>query len=836
MRQFETNLLKQSVIKKFIPMVLIMFSLAFTSRVCAQHDTIRLNDNWKFLKSDLGSIWEAVRPVVAGEPESVPLWKNVTLPHCFNARDAVDPDKNYYQGPGWYKNQIEIKNPYLNGRTFLHFEGAGQKTEVYVYMTKVGSHIGGYDAWSVDITDAVNTFLQNKSLAESFKGKIPIEIRCDNSRDAEMIPSNMADFDIYGGIYRYLDLVYKPALAINQFYINAAVDPNGKLGQVNLNVQFFNKTSFSNANLKIEILDPNNKVVASKVVEIKSFKSGFQEVYSTTLNNPKLYSPSNPNLYFCKVTLTSKAGIQTSSKHFGFRNFEFIKHGPFILNGTRLLIRGTTRHADQAGVGAAETEAMIRKEMIMIKEMGANFIRLGHYEQSDIVLHLCDSLGLLVWEEIPWNRGGLGNERYKEQARNMLTNMITQHRTHPSVILWGLGNEIDWPGDFPEFSKQKIRDFLTELNTLAHHLDPSRKTVIRRCDFCKDIPDVYSPSMWPGWYRGSYTEYKTVTEKAINSVNYFFHAEWGGDSHAGRNSENPDKVLQKIKTGQGVDERLGDASLTGGQTRVSKDGDWSESYICDLYDWILKEQETIPQLTGSAFWIFKDFPTPLRPDNPIPYVNEKGVVQRDLTKKEVYYVVQSRWSNKPMAHIFGHDWPIRWGNVGEERMVKVYSNCDEAELFLNGQSCGLKKRDSLAFPAQGLWWDVVYQPGENHLKVIAKKGSTIVVDSISQKYQTQKWGAPTQMTLQKISQQGDTATIEVKLFDTNHVMCLNARNWVIFGLTGDGKLIDDQGTTTGSRKIELYNGRAIIRVNLKAGSSIASVKCKDIPTVFCNLP
>ena len=282
------------------------------------------------------------------------------------------------------------------------------------------------------------------------------------------------------------------------------------------------------------------------------------------------------------------------------------------------------------------TEEMMRREMILMKDMGVNFIRLAHYQQSRIILDLCDSLGILVWEEIPWCRGrpGGANNIREEQARHrMLTNMIGQHYDHPAVIIWGLGNENDWPGDFPEFDKEKIRHFMKELNDLAHHLDPSRRTAIRRCDFCKDIPDVYSPSIWAGWYRGIFTEYRSSTEEEFKKVPHFLHVEWGGDSHARRHSENPDKALQSVRGGQGTDERAGDASLYGGAARVSKDGDWSESYICNLVDWHLKEQETMPWLTGAAQWIFKDFSTPLRPDNPVPYVNQKGVVEKGPDKK-----------------------------------------------------------------------------------------------------------------------------------------------------------------------------------------------------------
>ena len=216
-------------------------------------------------------------------------------------------------------------------------------------------------------------------------------------------------------------------------------------------------------------------------------------------------------------------------------------------------------------------------------------------------------------------------------------------------------------------------------------------------------------------------------------------------------------------------------------------------------------------------------------------MNQKGVVERDQTKKESYFVFQSYWAEKPMVHIYGHSWPTRWGNAGEEKMVKAYSNCDEAELIFNGKSLGVRKRNSQDFPAAGLRWNVVYNEGENTLKVIAKKGKTTVTDEIKQAYQSAKWEKPAQMTLTKIAQTGDIATIEVKLLDANKIMCLDAKNVVTFGLTGDGKLIDNLGTASGSRVVELQNGRAIIRVNLNGGKNIASVKCNGIPTVFCNL-
>ncbi|RYE28436.1 MAG: glycoside hydrolase family 2, partial [Sphingobacteriaceae bacterium] len=553
----------------------MFFILLSTFSTLKAQKSTRLNNNWSFLKEDLGGVWEAVRPVVAGNPESLPIWTNVTLPHCVNAEDAVDPDVNYYQGPAWYRTQIDVQNPYSNGKTLLHFEGAGQKTSVYVYTTKVGEHVGGYDEWTVDITDAVEAFKKTAVYNKQFKGKIPISIRTDNSRDLEMIPSNLSDFNVYGGIYRYLNLVYVPTLSVDKMFAKAEVDAAGKSGKLTVNARFYNPHKINNATVELKLVDAAGKVVAKSEKSLNNL-SGDVAVWSTKIKNPKLWSPSNPQLYHLDYIVKSAAGNYAGTEKVGFRNFEFVDNGPFLLNGKRLLLRGTHRHEDHAGVGAAMTENQIRQEMLMMKEMGVNFIRLGHYQQSRIVLNLCDSLGILVWEEIPWCRGGLGGETYKNQARRMLTNMIEQHYNHPAVIIWGLGNENDWPGDFPEFDKEKIRSFFKELNALSHKLDISRKTALRRCDFCSDIVDVYSPSIWAGWYRGAYTDYKQSVQEEFKKVKHFIHIEWGGDSHALRHSENPDNALSKIKTGVGTDERAGDASLYGGAARISKDGDWSE--------------------------------------------------------------------------------------------------------------------------------------------------------------------------------------------------------------------------------------------------------------------
>jgi beta-galactosidase len=695
---------------------------------------------------------------------------------------------------------------------------------VFIGTNKVGEHLGGYDEWTVDITDAVT---------RAGGSEIPLAVLCDNSRDAESIPSDLSDFNRYGGLYRHVTLTYAPAISLEQIHIEPKLGADGQ-ASVKVRGRLRNPAGLKDEmELRIEVRDAKGRIVHAAKRKFSPW-SDAQEVAAFEIAAPELWSPKTPALYTCGVTLKSAHGEQSLSARFGVRSVEWVQHGPFKLNGERLLLRGTHYHEDHAGYAAAVPDDVVRTTLQQIKDMGANFVRLGHYQQAPLVLDLCDELGLLVWEEIPWCRGGLGGPRYQQQCRDMLRNMIEQHYNHPSVILWGLGNENDWPGDFEKFDTNAIRNFMAELNTLAHQLDPSRKTSIRRCDFCKDIVDLYSPSIWAGWYGGRYTEYRKSTEKAIADTKHFFHAEYGGDSHAGRHSEDPEQFINDVKSGQGTAEVGKAYKANGGKARASKDGDWSESYIINLFDWHLKEQEQLPDLTGAAQWIFKDFATPLRPENPVPRMNQKGVVERDGTPKESYYVFQSYWAEKPMLHIYGHTWPVRWGKPGEERLVKVFSNCREVELFVNGVSAGVKQRNVTNYPAAGLSWRVPYREGENVLRAVSRGATPELADEIRFNYQTAAWTKPVQMQLHEVAQSNGIAMIEVRVFDAQGVFCADAANLVRFGLTGDGRLLDNLGTGRGSRAVQLANGRARISLQL-TGEAVASVSAEGLPTQFLRL-
>ena len=514
-------------------------------------------------------------------------------------------------------------------------------------------------------------------------------------------------------------------------------------------------------------------------------------------------------MYTCVLTLHAADVQQTFEVPFGFRETQFVEHGPFMLNGRRLLLRGTHRHEDHAGVGAAMTDAQMRQDMLQMKEMGVNFIRLGHYQQSDLILHLCDSLGILVWEESPWCRNYVTSQSMKEMSKRMLRQMILQHYNHPSVMLWGMGNEVDWLQKEPYFDQQVVRAFLKEMVDLSHQLDPSRLTSLRRCDFARDIVDVYSPSIWAGWYKANFHDYSQMEREGFESVARFIHAEWGGDSHVGRHA---DGDFQEISVGD-------------------KNSDWSESYIVKLFDWHLKEQEKMPWLTGACFWTFKDFSTPLRPTNPIPYVNQKGVVQRDNTPKESFYVFQSYWTEKPMVHIYGHSWPVRPEQKDGQYEILVYSNCDEVELLVNGQSQGVRRRNTDDYPAAGFHWNVPLRNGDNSIKAIAHKGKVTLTDEMHQQVQTGTWGKPSKIQLSRITLPDGTPALQALLVDAQGKICLDSRDVVEFGSTRPDALLQNQGTATGSKVIQMANGRAVIRVLKHDRSCAFSAWLRNNPTI-----
>ncbi len=746
---------------------------------------LNINSNWFYLENNTDKLENVLES---------PEWKQVHLPHTWNALDATDLVPGYRRSASWYKKILNITNLYHDAVHELYFEGSNIETVVYVNGNRVGGHVGGYIGFSIDIT-------KNIKLGEN-----EVLVRVSNSYNPEIIPSQKSDFFIFGGITRDVWYQVKPNKHLYNVKVRTPHVSNSSakvLATVNIH-------GGENSNLKVKatLINKENKTVVSSSFKVESNSATIE---FNNINQPNLWDVDSPYLYTLDLKLLN--GDHVIDKHVttvGFRWFEFKEHGAFYLNGKRLLLRGTHRHEEHAGVGAAMTNAQHRKDMQLIKSMGANFVRLAHYPQDPEVYKACNELGLLVWDELPWCRGGVGNDVWKKNTKNMLKEIIEQNYNHPSVILWSLGNEIYWLPDFENGDDiNKINNYLKELNTYAKTLDPSRKTAIRKYYEGADIVDVFSPSIWSGWYSGSYKSYQKAINQYKKQYPHFLHAEYGGSSHLGRHTENPITGEGKIQS-DGWEEAIVQTDVAN----IAQIGDWSENYIVDLFDWHLRISENDSTFVGNIQWAFKDFGTPLRPENAIPYMNQKGLVDRAGNLKDAYYVFKSYWGKEPFAYIESHTWTERQGPKGKSRNVSVFSNCNKVELFLNNKSLGLKEKDIKRFPASGLNWDVNFISGKNHLRAVGYTKSKLdaVNDTLTINYRFEKNKKAKKLKLDYTLLKNGNYLVRATAVDKNGLRCLDYENRIYFQCLEGGIAIVSQGTPTGSEAIEMANGTASIEI------------------------
>lgn len=770
---------------KYLNFILILLFIRFG---LAQNDNTRtkenINLNWVYLENPSENMEDALEQS---------NWQGINLPHSWNALDATDNIPGYRRSASWYKKDLGISEVIPNQVYQLYFEGVNIESKVYVNGQHVGGHTGGYIGFSVDISKVIK------------EGSNEILVRVDNSFNPEVIPSQKSDFFIFGGISRDVWLETFPENYLSNLKITTPKVSKTKAELVA--TVSINQKGNSNLKVKAYLLDSRGKSVKSSKFTVVNNTS---KIVFNNIKNPKLWHTDSPNLYTLKVELINGNSVKDKiTEKVGFRWFEFKDYGAFYLNGERLLLRGTHRHEEHAGVGAAMSNKQHRADMELIKEMGANFVRLAHYPQDPEVYKACDELGILVWDELPWCRGGVGNEVWKTNTKHMLKEIINQNYNHPSIILWSLGNEIYWLPDFENGDdRTEINKFLSELNDYAHKLDPSRKTAIRKYYEGADIVDVFSPSIWSGWYSGSYKSYQKAIDKYKLEYPHFLHAEYGGSSHVGRHTENPITGEGKIQS-DGWEEAIVQTDVAN----IAQIGDWSENYIVDLFDWHLRISENDPTFSGNIQWAFKDFGTPLRPENAIPYMNQKGLVDREGNPKDAFYVFKSYWSNKPFAYIESHTWTERQGPKGKSRDISVYSNCPEVELFLNGKSLGTKKRNTLEFPAAGLNWTLNFKDGENNLKAIGKtKDSKQVIDELKISYRFFKNDKARNLKLEYTVLEDNNYLITATAIDKNGLRCLDYEERVYFQCLNGGQALVSQGTPVGSEVIEMANGQASIKV------------------------
>ncbi|HHH50050.1 MAG TPA: beta-galactosidase, partial [Saprospiraceae bacterium] len=472
-----------------------------------------INLDWQYLENNLTDI---------AKLKNQKNWHSINLPHTWNQWDAVDVMPGYRRDASWYQKEIFIED-YDEAHYLLYFEGANISTQVYVNGMLSGEHIGGYVGFKIDISKQIKKGQKNT-----------ISIRVDNSYNPNIIPSQKADFFIYGGITRDLWLEILPKVHFKNITItNNNVSKTS--AETSLDI-LFNRIDFPKKyRIKSKIIDrSSNKVLAKKEMSFEEFLTKPSFTFPK-IKNPKLWSPGQPNLY--KVVtqlLDGQKLIDEKIETIGYRWYRFEPNGAFFLNGERLLLRGTHRHEEHAGYGAAMPNKLHRKDMTDIKEMGANFIRLAHYPQDPEVYKTCDELGIIVWDELPWCRGGMGGEEWQSNTERLLVEQINQNYNHPSIFFWSLGNEIYWLPDFKNGDDEKrLNKFVKALNKIAHDLDNNRLTSIRKYYAGADLVDVFSPSIWSGWYAGVYTNYKNSLIKNQKKYPRFLHMEYGGSSHVG---------------------------------------------------------------------------------------------------------------------------------------------------------------------------------------------------------------------------------------------------------------------------------------------------------------
>ena len=763
-----------------------------------------INENWQYLENNLTDI---------AELKTHKNWQTINLPHTWNQWDAVDVLPGYRRDASWYQKEIFIED-YEDANYILYFEGANISTKVYVNGLFVKEHVGGYVGFKVDISKQVKKGQKNT-----------ISIRVDNSYNRDIIPSQKSDFFIYGGITRDLWLEILPKI----YFKNIAITNNNiskQSAETTLDI-LFNRIDFPDQYIiKSKIVDASsNKVLAKKSMSFDEFKSSPNFSFSK-ISYPKLWSPDHPNLY--KVVtqlLDGQTLIDEKIETTAYRWYRFEAHGAFFLNGERLLLRGTHRHEEHAGYGAAMPNKLHRKDMTDIKEMGANFVRLAHYPQDPEVYKTCDELGIIVWDELPWCRGGMGNGEWQSNTERLLVEQITQHYNHPCIFFWSLGNEIYWLPDFKNGDDEKrLNNFLKKLNSLAHELDNNRLTSIRKYYAGADLVDVFSPSIWSGWYAGVYTNYENTLLKNQKKYPRFLHMEYGGSSHVGRHTENP-------VSGKGLvnEDDWAEVANQVNVKNIAKTGDWTENYIVDLFDWHLSVSEQMDNFAGNAQWAFKDFGTPLRPENAIPYLNQKGLVDRSGKPKDAYYVFKSYWAKKPFTYIESHSWTERRGPKGKQRNVSVFSNCKKVEFFHNGKSLGKKNRVLGQFPACGLNWDVLFTKGKNVLIANGyKKNKLITSDTLVVNYDFEKAEKADHINLSYRKLANGNYLIEAIMYDKNERRVLDYEKPVYFSKDGAGVLLVNYGTPTRSQVIQMANGRAAIElVPAKKGKAIIEVRNQD---------
>ena len=574
-------------------------------------------------------------------PERMPeRWYWVNLPHTWNAIDGQDGGNDLYRGTAFYAKELEKSELPEADQYYLELCGANSSASVYVNGRKLASHDGGYSTWRVNITDAL-------------KAKNLIVIEVDNSVNDTVYPQH-ADFTFYGGLYRNVNILAVSSSHFDLDYfggpgIQVTPEVTGTSANVNVEVFVTNKTDAQQ--IRYTIKDAEGNVVAETTCA--------DTAVSFTLENVHLWNGrKDPYLYTAEAVLEeNRTDLDNVSARFGCRTFRIDPENGFILNGKEYPLRGVSRHQDRWGIGNALLPEHHEEDMDLICELGATTIRLAHYQHDQYFYDLCDERGMVVWAEIPYisthmPKGG-------ENTISQMKELIVQNYNHPSIVVWGLSNEITMGGESDEDLLENHRI----LNDLVHEMDKTRLTTIACLSTCSmddpyiQIPDVVSYNHYFGWYGG----------------NTSMNGPWFDKFH----ERHPNIPIGCSEYG---------CEALNWHTSNPDQGDYTEEYQAYYHEELIKQLYTRKYLWATHVWNMFDFGADSRNEGGENGQNHKGLITFDRKyKKDSFYAYKAWLSEDPFVHICGKRYVDR---VEDVTKVTVYSNQPEVELFANGVSLG----------------------------------------------------------------------------------------------------------------------------------------------------
>ena len=645
-------------------------------------EILNLNVKWAFSKE--------ASEVPSAMPEN---WYWVTLPHTWNDIDGQDGGNDLYRGTCYYAKEIVKADLPVADKYYLEFGGANSSADVYVDGKSIAHHDGGYSTWRVDVT----ADLQEKSL---------LVVAVDNSPNDRVYPQ-MADFTFYGGLYRDVNLI---AVSNSHFDLDyyggpgIAVTPIVEGDDARVSVEVYVTDVKKGQSLKYTLKDAEGNVVGESTSCASETKAEF------VIPNVHLWhGKKDPYLYTAEVLLLSgEEVLDNVSARFGCRSFVIDPEKGFILNGESYPLRGVSRHQDRWGVGNALLPEHHREDMDLICEMGATTIRLAHYQHSQYFYDLCDERGLVLWAEIPYISKHM--EGGRENTISQMKELVIQNYNHPSIVVWGLSNEITMSGEVQE----DLLDNHRVLNDMVHQMDPTRLTTIAAVSMCDinhpyiQIPDVVSYNHYFGWYGG---------DTSMNGP-------WFDNFHA---------TFPNIPIG--VSE-YGCEALNW-HTSDPDQGDYTEEYQAYYHEELIKQLYTRPYIWATHVWNMFDFGADSRNEGGENGQNHKGLVTFDRKyKKDSFYAYKAWLSDEPFVHICGKRYVDR---VEDVTKVTVYSNLPEVELFVNGESLGKQKS------AEHFFYFRVPNAGESKLVAVAGecRDESVIrkVDTFNEDYRLKEKGA-----------------------------------------------------------------------------------------------